>query len=45
VRLGLAAGGAWLASTRLGGGLPALFAAITLSLLVYGAAMAIGPAR
>jgi putative MATE family efflux protein len=40
VRLGIAVGGAWLAS-RLGGGLPAMFAAIALSVLVYGVAMAI----
>jgi hypothetical protein len=41
LRLAIAVGGAWLASTRLGAGLPALFVAITASLLVYAGAMAL----
>ena len=40
VRFAIAVGGAWVA-TRLGAGLPGVFAAVALSLLVYGYAMAL----
>jgi MATE family, multidrug efflux pump len=39
-RFAIAVGGAWVATRWLGAGLPGVFAAVALSLLVYGSAMA-----